>query len=140
MINVWLAGRYEVLRYDVYTIEKLTMTAVAAQRSLGQAKLMVLVGGLPTLGDLTWVVGEALAGGADVIQYREKGVADREMLRRARCPNPDRPGPCAHDPERSSRSGSPGCLRWCPRRPRRPVTARCAANHRRRPPHRHFDA
>ena len=84
LINVWLAGRYEVLRYDVYTIEKLTMTAVAAQRSLGQAKLMVLVGGLPTLGDLTWVVGEALAGGADVIQYREKGVADREMLRRAR--------------------------------------------------------
>jgi thiamine-phosphate pyrophosphorylase len=45
---------------------------------------MVLVGGLPTLGDLTWVVGEALAGGADVIQYREKGLPDRELLRRAR--------------------------------------------------------
>ena len=45
---------------------------------------MVLVGGLPTLGDLTWVVGEALAGGADVIQYREKGVPDREFLMRAR--------------------------------------------------------
>ena len=45
---------------------------------------MVLVGGLPTLGDLTWVVEEAIAGGADVIQYREKGVADRELLRRAR--------------------------------------------------------
>jgi thiamine-phosphate pyrophosphorylase len=84
LIDVWLAGRYEVLRYDVYTLEKLTMTAVAAQRSLGQAKLMVLVGGLPTLGDLTWVVGEALAGGADVIQYREKGLPDRELLRRAR--------------------------------------------------------
>jgi thiamine-phosphate pyrophosphorylase len=45
---------------------------------------MVLVGGLPTLGDLTWVVGEALAGGADVIQYREKNLPDRELLRRAR--------------------------------------------------------
>jgi thiamine-phosphate pyrophosphorylase len=45
---------------------------------------MVLVGGLPTLGDLTWVVGEALAGGADVIQLREKGISDREWLRRAR--------------------------------------------------------
>ena len=45
---------------------------------------MVLVGGLPTLGDLTWVVGEALAGGADVIQLREKGLPDREWLRRAR--------------------------------------------------------
>ena len=84
LVDVWLAGRYEVLRYDVYTLEKLTMTAVAAQRSLGQAKLMVLVGGLPTLGDLTWVVGEALAGGADVIQYREKNLPDRELLRRAR--------------------------------------------------------
>ena len=45
---------------------------------------MVLVGGLPTLGDLTWIVGEALAGGADVIQLREKGLPDREWLRRAR--------------------------------------------------------
>jgi thiamine-phosphate pyrophosphorylase len=45
---------------------------------------MVLVGGLTTLGDLTWVVGEALAGGADVIQYRDKGLPDRELLKRAR--------------------------------------------------------
>ncbi len=45
---------------------------------------MVLVGGLPTFGDLTWLVEEAIAGGADVIQYREKGVPDRELLRRAR--------------------------------------------------------
>ena len=84
LVDVWLAGRFEVLRYDIYTLEKLTMTAVAAHRSLGDAQLMVLVGGLPTLGDLTWVVGEAMAGGADVIQYREKGIPDRELLRRAR--------------------------------------------------------
>ena len=84
LVNVWLAGRFEVLRYDIYTVEKMTMTAVAAHRSLGDARLMVLVGGLPTFGDLTWVVEEAIAGGADVIQYREKGVPDRELLRRAR--------------------------------------------------------
>ena len=24
LVDVWLAGRYEVLRYDIYTIEKLT--------------------------------------------------------------------------------------------------------------------
>jgi thiamine-phosphate pyrophosphorylase len=46
--------------------------------------MVLLGGGLPTLGDLTWITGEALAGGADVIQYREKGIPDREMLRRAR--------------------------------------------------------
>ena len=55
---------------------------------------MVLVGGLPTLGDLTWIVGEALAGGADVIQLREKGLPDRECAPpRPRGPDPDGPGP-----------------------------------------------
>ncbi len=84
LYNEWVAGRFEVLRYDVYTLEKLVLTAAASHRSLGDARLMVLVGGLPTLGTLTWVVGEALAGGADVIQLREKGLPDREWLTRAR--------------------------------------------------------
>jgi thiamine-phosphate pyrophosphorylase len=84
LFDEWLSGRFEVLRYDVYTLEKLTLTALRAHWSLAEARLYVLVGGLPTLGDLTWVVGEALAGGADVIQLREKGPADREVLRRAR--------------------------------------------------------
>jgi thiamine-phosphate pyrophosphorylase len=84
LIDPWLAGRFEVLRYDVYTLEKLTLTAVRSYRALGDARLMVLVGGLPTFGDLRWIVGEALAGGADVIQLREKGISDREWLRRAR--------------------------------------------------------
>src|SRR5208283_4046566 len=84
LVDVWLAGRFEVLRYDIYTLEKLTMTAETAHRSLAGARLMVLAGGLPTMGDLTWVVAEALAGGADVIQLREKGLPDRELLRRAR--------------------------------------------------------
>jgi len=84
LLNSWVAGRFEVLRYDVYTLEKLTLTAAASHRTLGDAKLMVLVGGLATMGDLTWIVGEALAGGADVIQLREKGLNDREWLRRAR--------------------------------------------------------
>jgi thiamine-phosphate pyrophosphorylase len=84
LFDEWLSGRFEVLRYDVYTLEKLTLTALRAHWSLAEARLYVLVGGLPTLGDLTWVVGEALAGGADVIQLREKGLPDREVLRRAR--------------------------------------------------------
>ena len=84
LVDVWLAGRFEVLRYDVYTLEKLVLTAVHSYRALGAARLMVLVGGLPTLGDLTWIVGEALAGGADVIQLREKNLPDRVLLTRAR--------------------------------------------------------
>jgi len=85
LVDVWVSGRFEVLRYDVYTLEKLTLTAAASARALGDARLMVLVGGLATMGDLTWIVGEALAGGADVIQLREKPpLPDRDWLRRAR--------------------------------------------------------
>jgi thiamine-phosphate pyrophosphorylase len=84
LFDVWLAGRFEILRYDVYTLEKMMLTAVRAYRAIGDARLMVLVGGLPTLGDLTWIVGEALAGGADVIELREKNIPDRELLHRAR--------------------------------------------------------
>ena len=84
LVNVWLSGRFEVIRYDVYTLEKLTLTALAARKGLADVNLMVLVGGLPTLGDLTWIVGEVLAGGAGAIQLREKNLPDRELLRRAR--------------------------------------------------------
>jgi thiamine-phosphate pyrophosphorylase len=84
LINDWISGRFEVLRYDVYTLEKLVMVAIASRKKLGEARLMVLVGGLPTLGDLAFVVGEALAGGADVIQIREKSRDDRERLSRIR--------------------------------------------------------
>lgn len=80
----WLAGRFEVLRYDVYTIEKRVMAAVAARQGLGDACFYVLVGGEPTLGTLTWVVEEAIAGGVQVIQLREKDRDDRELLTRAR--------------------------------------------------------
>ena len=84
LVDIWVSGRFEVLRYDVYTLEKLVLTAVAARRTWHDVNLMVLVGGLPTLGDLTWVVEEALAGGAGAIQLREKGLPDREYLTRAR--------------------------------------------------------
>jgi thiamine-phosphate pyrophosphorylase len=84
LVNIWLSGRFEVLRYDVYTLEKLTLTALMSRKGLADVNLMVLVGGLPTFGDLTWIVGEALAGGAGAIQLREKNLPDRELLRRAR--------------------------------------------------------
>ena len=84
LVDDWIAGRFEVARYDLYTLEKLVLTAISAARSLGNARLYVLVGGLPTLGDLSWIVAEALAGGADAIQLREKDLDDRDVLLRAR--------------------------------------------------------
>ncbi len=84
LIDVWVSGRFEVLRYDVYTLEKLVLSALASASTFEGVRLYVLVGGSPTLGHLTWMVGEALAGGAQAIQLREKNLTDREWLRRAR--------------------------------------------------------
>ncbi len=84
IIDVWVAGRFEVLRYDVYVLEKLVLAAHQSRRALGDARLYFLVNGRRTLGDLTWLVGEALEGGAQVVQFREKNLSDREWLARAR--------------------------------------------------------
>jgi len=84
LVDGWISGRFEVARYDLYLIEKLVMTAIASARTFDDVRLYVLVGGEATLGDLSWIVGEALAGGADAIQLREKGRGDREVLERAR--------------------------------------------------------
>ena len=102
---------------------------------------MVLVGGLTTLGDLTWVVGEALAGGADVIQYRDKGLPDRELLKRAR--EVRILTAQARVPLDSQRSGGPGPageLRRRSRRPGRSFGPRREANHGRDGAHRRIDA
>ncbi len=84
LVDPWLPGRFEGLRYDTYILEKLVLTAATSHETLANARLYVLVGGLPTPGDLRFVVEEALAGGAQVIQLREKGMPDRELLRLAR--------------------------------------------------------
>ena len=84
LIDPWLSGRFEVLRYDCYTLEKLMLTAVAARRSMLDARLYFLAGGPLTLKELLWQVGEALIGGVQIVQLREKGLSDREYLTRAR--------------------------------------------------------
>ncbi len=38
LFDVWVAGRFEVLRYDVYTLEKLVLTAAASRRGLGEVE------------------------------------------------------------------------------------------------------
>lgn len=84
LVDVWLAGRFEGLRYDVYVIEKRVLTAQASARRLDDVRLYLLIGGMPTLGDLTWIVEEALAGGVQAIQFREKDLPDRDWLAHAR--------------------------------------------------------
>lgn len=84
LYDVWVSGRFEVLRYDLYTLEKRMMLAVGGLRSLEKVRLCLLVGQQPTLGDLRWLVNEAIEGGVDFIQLREKNLPDRIFLEYAR--------------------------------------------------------
>ena len=93
----------EKLRYRAYTLEKAIALGSQARERLADVRLCVLVSsgdyGEPgsVSGDygepgcvsarrpaLEWVIKEAAAGGAGMIQLREKNLIDRELLERAR--------------------------------------------------------
>ncbi|MDW8224052.1 MAG: thiamine phosphate synthase [Gemmatales bacterium] len=77
------AARLASLRYRGYTLEKATLALQTSLEALAQSQLCVIVTGSLCARPLEWTVKEALAGGADMIQLREKNLPDRELLRRA---------------------------------------------------------
>ena len=79
-----LASSLEQLRYHSYTLERATVLGAAARRRLADAQLYVLVTGALCHAALDWTIREAAAGGAQVIQLREKTLGDRALLERAR--------------------------------------------------------
>jgi thiamine-phosphate pyrophosphorylase len=79
-----LGQRFEALRYRAYTLERALVRGGDARERLREARLYVLVTGSLCVRPLEWTVREALAGGAQVIQLREKGLGDRALLERAR--------------------------------------------------------
>ncbi|MBI3466352.1 MAG: thiamine phosphate synthase [Planctomycetes bacterium] len=84
VLDAAFGRRMEQLRYQSYTLERAVLTTASAVERLEAIRLYVLVheGGC-RLG-LEATVRGALAGGAEVIQLREKEVADRAVLGRAR--------------------------------------------------------
>jgi thiamine-phosphate pyrophosphorylase len=76
------SARFEQLRYRCYTLE----SAVAAERAvdrLAQARLYVLIDGANSLDEFERRVELLLSAGVDVIQLRDKSLADRKLLERA---------------------------------------------------------
>lgn len=73
----------EQLRYEAYTLERGLVGGDGAGR-LAQAKLYVLVTGQSCRASLVGTVREVLAGGAQIIQLREKSLFDRALLATAR--------------------------------------------------------
>lgn len=71
------------LRYRVYSLER-TATAPSKAGLIEQARLYVLVDGRSSLEAFSELVESLVAAKVDVIQLRDKGLDDRELLERAR--------------------------------------------------------
>jgi thiamine-phosphate pyrophosphorylase len=79
-----LGRELEALRYSAYTLERAVVGGGRALPRLSAARLYVLLTGSQCRASLDWTIERAAAGGADVIQLREKGLSDRELVARAR--------------------------------------------------------
>jgi thiamine-phosphate pyrophosphorylase len=79
-----MAEAIERLRYRLYTLERAALLGIARRATLDGVTLCVLVGSDTAAGGLEWTVREALEGGADLIQLREKHGTDRQLLETAR--------------------------------------------------------
>jgi thiamine-phosphate pyrophosphorylase len=78
-----LGRALEQIRYRSYTLEGALLLGAVARRYLADTSLYVLLSGSTCSGSLEWTIAEAAAGGAPVIQLREKALSDRDLLQRA---------------------------------------------------------
>jgi thiamine-phosphate pyrophosphorylase len=79
-----LGQRLEALRYRSYTLERALLLGTTARERLADARLYLLVTAAHCALGLGRTIREAMEGGVQVIQLREKNLADRELLARAR--------------------------------------------------------
>lgn len=78
-----ISARLEALRYRSYTLEKAILTGPLPRQRLAGARLQVLLSGDQCTYSLERTIHEAAAGGASILQLREKQLSDREWIRRA---------------------------------------------------------
>ena len=70
----------ERMRYNAYTLEKRILCRLMVSRQFADCKLYVLIGSRMCKGSMRETARAAIAGGADVIQLRDKLVTDDELL------------------------------------------------------------
>jgi thiamine-phosphate pyrophosphorylase len=78
------ARGFERLRYSLYEMEKRALSNLHGRESMAGVRLCVLVTRAIARVPLVEAASLALEGGADCIQLREKGLADRELAALAR--------------------------------------------------------
>jgi thiamine-phosphate pyrophosphorylase len=84
VLDLTFAKEVEQLRYETYTLERTIQLGDEARLKLAEARLYVLLTGSQCVAALDWTIAEAAAGGAQIIQLREKELSDRDLLQRAR--------------------------------------------------------
>lgn len=75
-----VAEAMEAARYRLYTLERAALIGADSRARLAGVMLYLLVSPDRCRGGFEWTVQEALAGGAQVIQLREKSKSDREIV------------------------------------------------------------
>jgi len=83
-IDASAAGKIERLRYRLYDLDRALRVDGERARRLRPVRLYVLVTHRFASADTLTAAREALAGGADMIEYREKDMEDGEFLERTR--------------------------------------------------------
>ena len=78
------AATLEQLRYRVYTLERATTITERSIERLADAKLYVLTDACSSAEALNELAAGLVAVGVDIIQLRDKTLADRELVERAR--------------------------------------------------------
>jgi thiamine-phosphate pyrophosphorylase len=84
VIRPELGRAMEKLRYRTYTLERSILLRGSASKHLANAKLYLLLTGSACAASLEFVIAEAVAGGVDIVQLREKSLNDTDLLHRAR--------------------------------------------------------
>ena len=82
--NVIPSQVIEQLRYETYTLHKAVQGTVESLNRLDGTRLYVLVDGRSDFHAFDKLVSSLVEAGVDVIQLRDKTLADRELLERAR--------------------------------------------------------
>lgn len=76
-------AQFKQLRYEAYTLHTNLVRRLQPRTALSRLRLYVLITADLCRGDWLAVAEQALAGGADCLQLREKNLDDAELLRRA---------------------------------------------------------
>jgi thiamine-phosphate pyrophosphorylase len=79
-----LGKRLEKLRYQSYTVERVITLGALARKRLAEVRLCVLISESACAAPMERIIQEAAAGGAGMIQLREKDLDDKQLLESAR--------------------------------------------------------